>query len=72
MVHLPSLLVVMLLLLAVTLPATESSFVCVQDGHFGDDDDCTKYYHCANGRPSEGHCPAGLFWSKGKRASSLW
>ena len=43
-----------------------SAFVCTTDGHFGDDNDCTKYYHCANGRALAGACPNGLFWNQGR------
>ena len=41
-------------------------FVCKEDGHFGDEVDCSKYWHCANGRPMPGYCPGGLFWNQGK------
>ena len=44
--------------------------VCKSDGHFADEDDCTKYYHCANGRALPSFCPAGLFWNQGKHANT--
>lgn len=45
-------------------PLVGAIFRCPHDGHFGDDVDCTKYYHCANDRPAPGFCPSGLFWNK--------
>ena len=47
--------------LASGLP-TQETFRCPSDGHFADENDCTKYYHCANGRPYPGHCPSSTFW----------
>lgn len=49
-----------------TAVTVSGAFVCPQDGHFGDEDDCSKYYHCANGRPLPGFCPDGLFWNQGQ------
>jgi hypothetical protein len=44
-----------------------AAFACPGDGHFGDDIDCTIFYHCANGIAMEGSCPGGLFFNRGKR-----
>ena len=53
------------------LNLSNSEFICQQDGHFGDENDCSKYYHCANGRALEGFCPNGLFWNKGELQKSI-
>ena len=45
--------------------AQADAFRCPSDGHFADENDCTKYYHCANGRSNPGYCPSGLFWDNG-------
>ena len=41
-------------------------FICPHDGHFGDPDDCTKFYKCAHGTPIVEYCPATLFWNQGE------
>ena len=33
------------------------------DGHWPNPESCSSYFHCANGRPYEGNCPAGLLWN---------
>ena len=38
-------------------------FKCPDDGHWPDPESCASYYHCANGRPYAGTCPAGLLWN---------
>ena len=43
----------------------EKPFKCPSDGHFGDPDDCTKFYRCAHGRATPEFCPASLFWNQG-------
>ena len=46
-------------------------FRCPQDGHFGDPDDCTKFYRCAHGTALPDFCPNGLFWNRGKKSGNL-
>eukprot|EP00095_Tigriopus_kingsejongensis_P012687 maker-scaffold22_size673200-snap-gene-4.22 protein:Tk12687 transcript:maker-scaffold22_size673200-snap-gene-4.22-mRNA-1 annotation:"polysaccharide deacetylase" len=38
-------------------------FQCPADGHFGDQDDCSKFYQCAHDIPLVKYCPGGLFWN---------
>ena len=52
--------------LASGLAGAQDKFKCPSDGHFADENDCTKYYHCANGRSNPGYCPSGLFWDNGE------
>ena len=49
-----------------SLQSTEEPFICPSDGHFGDPNDCTKFYKCAHGTPVIEYCPATLFWNQGK------
>ncbi|TRY63248.1 hypothetical protein TCAL_05770 [Tigriopus californicus] len=54
-----------IVLLFLTLAGqVRAKFTCKSDGHFGDENDCTKFYHCANGRAMGGFCPAGLLWNQ--------
>ena len=48
---------------------TEKPFICPSDGHFGDPNDCTKFYKCAHGTPVIEYCPATLFWNQGETPS---
>ena len=41
----------------------EAVFQCPEDGHWPNPESCASYFHCANGRPYEGACPAGLLWN---------
>ena len=50
------------LLPAVISPA-RAVFKCPDDGHWPNPQSCSSYFHCANGRPYEGTCPAGLLWN---------
>ena len=46
--------------------AAAPSFVCPRaDGHFGDTEDCSKFYRCAHGKALAEFCPGGLFWNSG-------
>ena len=48
------------------LISNEKPFVCpTSNGHFGDPNDCTKFYKCAHGTPIAEFCPATLFWNQG-------
>ena len=48
------------------LISNEKPFVCpTSNGHFGDPNDCTKFYKCAHGIPIAEFCPATLFWNQG-------
>ena len=48
------------------LISNEKPFVCpTNNGHFGDPNDCTKFYKCAHGTPIAEFCPATLFWNQG-------
>ena len=51
------------LLLIPLISVTEALFKCPDDGHWPNPESCASYYHCANGRPYEGTCPAGLLWN---------
>jgi len=47
------------------LISNEKPFVCpTSNGHFGDPNDCTKFYKCAHGTPIAEFCPATLFWNQ--------
>ena len=51
------------------LVKTEKPFICPSDGHYGDPNDCTKFYKCAHGTPVIEYCPATLFWNQGETPS---
>ena len=53
------------------LESTSKPFICPHDGHFGDPDDCTKFYKCAHGTPIAEYCPATLFWNQGEYRSDI-
>lgn len=59
------------LLFLVLTSQVQAAFVCKSDGHFGDENDCTKFYHCANGRAMGGFCPTGLLWNQGNHFWNL-
>ena len=50
-------------LLATLVPGMMMMFKCPDDGHWPNPESCASYFHCANGRPYEGNCPAGLLWN---------
>ena len=54
------------------LVKTEKPFICPSDGHFGDPNDCTKFYKCAHGTPVIEYCPATLFWNQGERLTTTF
>ena len=51
------------MLLCSVISQSSGLFKCPDDGHWPDPESCASYYHCANGRPYAGTCPAGLLWN---------
>ena len=51
------------ILLLALISLSEALFKCPDDGHWPNPESCASYFHCANGRPYEGNCPAGLLWN---------
>lgn len=49
--------------IAAPRPKVSKDFVCPRDGHFGDKNDCAKFYRCAHGDALVEYCPGGLFWN---------
>ena len=52
-----------LLLIPLVSVSVSALFKCPDDGHWPNPESCASYFHCANGRPYEGSCPAGLLWN---------
>ena len=52
-----------LYLLPLLISPSLALFKCPSDGHWPNPESCSSYFHCANGRPYEGSCPAGLLWN---------
>ena len=48
------------------LISNEKPFICPSDGHFGDPNDCSKFYKCAHGTTIPEFCPSTLLWNQGK------
>jgi len=59
------------LLLLLLAPSLVTAFSCPGNGLFSNSNDCSKYYHCWNGRSRLKSCPPGLMFN-GKIGNCDW